>query len=80
MEFLPLHFFFKWAETISLRNMITVVIKLPSGTEGTYAVYPIDDGNTLQLSVEYPDHMIQALELHQYWLHPEECAPTDHVH
>lgn len=64
-------FFFKWAQTMSTRNKITFVIDLPSGTEDTYAVNPIDDGNALQLTVSYPQPMTDVVELRHFWVKPD---------
>lgn len=70
-QFVPVYYFFRWLETMSTRERVSVIINLPSGTQASYGLCVVGEGTALQVKVEPPRPMTDVKVLHTFWLGKE---------
>lgn len=66
-RFIPMFYCFRWLETMTTRERVSVIINLPSGTQETYGLCVVGGGTGLQVKVELPRPMVDVKLLHQFW-------------
>lgn len=65
----PLHMISEWIEPGTTTKRLTVAILLPSGVlSGQFAVRVADDGCALEISITWPNPMVELKMLHRKWL------------
>lgn len=67
--FCPLYLVSEWAEPGTTNKRLTVAINLPSGVgPGHFSVRVAEGGRHLELTVEWPEPMVNLENLHKKWL------------
>lgn len=76
--FHPLHLISIWQEPSTTAKRITVSIILPSGVNaGDFTIRIIEDGDVLELTVDWPKPLVDISFMHKKWLQDYASNFTD---
>jgi len=71
--FKPLYIIGEWEEPETKTKRLTVALVLPSGVNRSdFTLQVLEDGLSLQLTVQWPAPLVNLKLLHQKWLRPVE--------
>ncbi|KAI0565751.1 hypothetical protein FGB62_15g04 [Gracilaria domingensis] len=78
--FKPLFLLSVWTDTKSLRKKLNVAVTLPSGIgKSSFGVYVVDGGEYLEISVSWPEPLLDIELLHKTFLEdPNDNFQMDH--
>ena len=67
--FVPIYNWSEWEEALTTCQMLTVAITLPSGVGAkSLLIRVIEDGDLLEITVDWPKPMVDIEFLHRKWL------------
>lgn len=76
--FHPLHLLSVWQEPGTTAKRLAVAILLPSGVgAGDFTVRVIEDGDVLEISVDWPKPLVEISFMHKKWLLMDDSRFTD---
>lgn len=72
-SFVPIYNWSEWEEALTTCQMLTVAITLPSGVGAkNFMVRVIEDGDVLEITVDWPKPMVDIEFMHRKWLSDNE--------
>ncbi|MEM6687231.1 MAG: hypothetical protein AAF617_15725 [Bacteroidota bacterium] len=71
--FVPLYLISQWQEPVTTTKRVTVAIILPSGVGvGAFKVRVIEEGDVLELTVNWPKPLVDIEFMHRKWMSQDE--------